>query len=62
MSREDDAQRFVQCDWSENRPDACVMCSGEVCALCGAGCALTETPCSHDVIDLHQEQIGRAHV
>ena len=35
------------------------MCSGEACALCGAGCSNTdpERPkCEHDVIERHQEK------
>ena len=39
-------------------PD-CLMCNGEACALCGAGCSNTdpERPvCEHDVIERHTEQ------
>ena len=37
-------------------PD-CVMCSGEACALCGAGLRtrLDEPPCEHDVIERHHD-------
>lgn len=34
-------------------PD-CIMCSGEACNLCGAGCwNNSERTCDHDVIDRH---------
>lgn len=34
----------------------CLMCSGEACNLCGAGCwNNSETNCDHDVIDRHSE-------
>ncbi len=37
-------------------PD-CMMCSGEACDLCGAGCwsnAVTRgSPCEHDVLERH---------
>ena len=39
-------------------PD-CLMCNGEACALCGAGCSNTDPArpvCEHDVIERHTEQ------
>ena len=44
-------------------PD-CLMCNGNACALCGAGCSNTnpERPvCEHDVIERHTEQSVVAH-
>ena len=54
--------RFVECLWSEEDQDACMMCSGEACSLCGAGCwnnaiGFTEPPCEHDVMERHQELV-----
>lgn len=44
------------CNWSQLSQDACKMCSGEACNLCGAGCwNRTERNCQHDVIDRHKE-------
>lgn len=37
-------------------PD-CMMCSGECCNLCGAGCWSNVGDCEHDVIDRHLEPI-----
>lgn len=37
-------------------PD-CLACSGEACALCGAGCWNNgfDLECQHDVLDRHRE-------
>lgn len=51
---------WQSCKWSEDTPDACKRCSGEVCGLCGAGCwnnaiGFTELPCHHNVDDRHRD-------
>lgn len=35
-------------------PD-CLMCSGEACNLCGAGCWSNVTNCQHGVLERHME-------
>lgn len=35
--------------------DDCLMCSGEACNLCGAGCWSNVRDCEHDVIERHME-------
>jgi hypothetical protein len=37
----------------------CPACNGEQCWLCGAGCWSSRTDCKHDVIDRHDEELGR---
>ena len=45
----------VECKWSEEDQDACWYCSGEACAMCGAG-GCGQTPfCDHDHIERHTE-------
>lgn len=33
----------------------CMMCSGEACNPCGAGCWGNRKDCEHDVIERHEE-------
>lgn len=35
--------------------DDCLMCSGEACNLCGAGCWSNRKDCKHDVMERHEE-------
>lgn len=39
----------VTCD------EDCMMCSGEACDMCGAGCWSNRKDCEHDVIDRHRQ-------
>lgn len=47
----------VPCPWTEEHQDACRMCSGELCSLCGAGCWNNDPDrnCQHDVTQRHRE-------
>ena len=55
-----DEARSVECLWTEEHQDACRMCSGEVCSLCGAGCWNNDPDrnCQHDVSQRHTEVVG----
>lgn len=45
-------QNIITGCWDED----CLMCSGEACNLCGAGCWNNQAPhCDHDVIERHME-------
>jgi len=51
---------------SDDEPECpgehCMMCNGEACALCGAGCWNNDPnrePCDHDVLERHTEPDGR---
>jgi hypothetical protein len=39
----------------------CLMCNGEACNLCGAGCwnggGAHEPPCEHDVLERHADPV-----
>ena len=44
-----------RCGYTPEDPDACMMCSGEACFLCGAGCwDSSVTDCEHDIVDRHR--------
>ena len=51
IKRIDKARRIVEaCD-----PEGCMMCTGEACWLCGAGCWNSSVrDCAHDVMERHQ--------
>lgn len=41
--------QMVTCD------DECMMCSGEACRYCGAGCwDSSVTNCNHDILERHE--------
>lgn len=44
-------QNIVTGCWDED----CMMCSGEACNLCGAGCWSNRRDCEHDVMERHEE-------
>lgn len=50
------ANRDRECPGSD-----CMMCNGEACKLCGAGCWIgsnkPQSPCEHDVIERHTDPV-----
>jgi hypothetical protein len=38
----------------------CLMCSGEACNKCGAGCWSHVRDCKHDVVERHEEPEEKA--
>lgn len=51
LKRIDAARRIIEaCEGEE-----CMMCSGEACWFCGAGCWSHIRNCTHDVMERHQQ-------
>lgn len=40
--------------------EECMVCSGEACNLCGAGCWSNRRDCEHDVIERHEDHSAGA--
>jgi hypothetical protein len=55
---------LTDANWDRECPGRdCMMCNGEACNLCGAGCwdynrkARGEPPCTHDVAQRHTDPV-----
>jgi hypothetical protein len=48
-----DSPRVCDCDWTPDSQDACRMCSGEICMLCGAGIWSHVDHCDHGSWERH---------
>lgn len=50
-SREPEPEKYLECRWTPDDPDACPFCAGEACNICGDH---PTEPCEHDSLERHE--------